>query len=459
MTMDILERFISITKVPRPSGHLDKIQDFLVGFAKERDIECTVDDHGNILMRRPGNTGYVALQGHQDMVASKVPGKTFDFTEQPIDVLIEGNRITADGTTLGADNGVGIAMMLNALESEDLKDVSLECLFTTDEEIGLLGAKGLKEDVLSSRYLINLDMENENKITIGCAGAANIVARFNNDGIVSDGPWWELKVTGLLSGHSSMAGFGRANAIRLASGFLSRLSNVKLSSIDGGTFNNVIPMECDVIFSTTDTFQYSKLEMYKEEIAERYHDTDPGITMELRPVDGSRHALGTVATNGIISSLNGCPNDLFEKGDAGTLASSNLGIVRTGECIEVTSMMRGATDELIDRYSNEIASTFRKNGADVTIDRMFPPWHEPEGSDLQRISTETYKEMFGRMPVIEITHGGLECGIIRNRCPSIQAIAVGPDMVGMHTPDETLDIDSLRRMERFVFELVKRLSG
>ncbi len=456
--MDILERFISITKVPRPSGHLDRIQDFLIDFAKGHDIGYDVDDHGNILMRRPGNTGYVALQGHQDMVASKLPNRTFDFTEQPIDVLIEGNRITADGTTLGADNGVGIAMMLNALESDDLKDVSLECLFTTDEEIGLLGAKGLKEDVLSSKYLINLDMENENKITIGCAGAANIVARFPNDGTVSDGPWWELKISGLLSGHSSMAGFGRANAIKLASGYLSGLSNVRLSSIDGGTFNNVIPMECRAVFSTTDTFQFSKFEMYKEEIAERYRDTDPGIIMELIPVEGSRHALSTVTTNGIISSLNGCPNDLFEKGDAGTMASSNLGIISTGDRIEVTSMMRGATDELIDRYSESIASAFRKNGADVTVDRMFPPWHEPEGSDLQRISTETYRDMFGRMPVIEITHGGLECGIIRNKCPDIQAIAVGPDMVGMHTPDETLDIDSLRRVERFVFELVKRLS-
>ena len=457
--MDILERFISITKVPRPSGHLGKIQDFLIDFAKERNIEYEVDDHGNILMRRPGDTGYVALQGHQDMVASKVPNKIFDFTEQPIDVSIGGNTVTANGTTLGADNGVGIAMMLNALDSDELRDVSLECLFTTDEEIGLLGAKGLKENILSSKYLINLDMENENKITIGCAGAANIVARFRYDTITSDGPWWRLKVSGLLSGHSSMAGFGRANAIKIASGYLSRLSNVRLSSIDGGTFNNVIPMECEVIFSTTDTFQYSELEMYREEIADRYHETDPRITIDLEPVDGSRPALSTVMTNNIISSLNECPYDLFEKGDIGTMASSNLGIIRTENGIGIMSMMRGATEELIDVYSNRIASAFEKYGAEVTIDRLFPPWHEPEDSELQRISTETYKDMYGRVPVIEITHGGLECGIIRNKCPDIQAIAVGPDMCGMHTPDECLDIDSLRRTERFVFELIRRLSG
>lgn len=459
MTMDVLERFISITKVPRPSGHLDRIRDFLTDFAKAHDIGCEVDDHGNVLMRRPGKTVYVALQGHQDMVASKLPDKEFDFVREPIDVIVDGDTVTADGTTLGADNGVGIAMMLDALESDELKDVSLECLFTTDEEIGLLGAKGLKEDVLSSRYLINLDMENENKITIGCAGAANIVARFRNDGIVSDGPWWELRVSGLLSGHSSMAGLGRANAIKLASGYLSRLSNVRLSSMDGGTFNNVIPMECRAVFSTTDTFQFSILEMYREEISGMYHNTDPGITIELRPLDGPRPALGTVMTNRIISSLNECPYDLFEKGDTGTMASSNLGIISTGKDVEITSMMRGATDELIGRYSDMIASAFRKNGADVTVDRLFPPWHEPEGSDLQRISAETYEEMFGRIPVIEITHGGLECGIIRNKCPGIQAIAVGPDMSGMHTPDERLDIDSLRRVEGFVFGLVKRLSG
>lgn len=457
--MDILERFMDITKVPRPSGHLGQIQNYLLDFAESHGIEHNIDDHGNILMIRHGDTGFVALQGHQDMVASKSPHKTFDFTRQPIDTRIDGGRVTAEGTTLGADNGVGIAIMLNALDSEELKDVSLECLFTSDEEIGLIGAKGLEDNILSSEYLINLDMEDERKITVGCAGASNIIARFPYENSTTNGQWWRLKVSGLLSGHSSMAGLGRANAIKLTSEYLKRLDNVRLSSIDGGTFNNVIPMECETTFSTTDTFQYSKLKLYEEETSARYRDTEPGISFTLEPIDEPGSALSTVMTNRIITSLNECPYDLFESGNIGTMASSNLGIIRTDGCVEITSMMRGATDDLIDRYSRKIAETFVRNGANVTVDKLFPPWHEPEGSELQKISVDVYKEMFDREPILEITHGGLECGIIRNKCPDIQAIAIGPNMGGVHTPDEYLEIESLRRTERYVFELVKRLSG
>ena len=237
------------------------------------------------------------------------------------------------------------------------------------------------------------------------------------------------------------------------------MDNVRLSSIDGGTFNNVIPMECETTFSTTDTFQYSKLKLYEEETSARYRDTEPGISFTLEPIDEPGSALSTVMTNRIITSLNECPYDLFESGSIGTMASSNLGIIRTDGCVEITSMMRGATDDLIDRYSRKIAETFVRNGANVTMDKLFPPWHEPEGSELQKISVDVYKEMFNREPILEITHGGLECGIIRNKCPDIQAIAIGPNMGGVHTPDEYLEIESLRRTERYVFELVKRLSG
>ena len=457
--MDILERFMDITKVPRPSGHLGQIQNYLLDFAESRGIEHNIDEHGNILMIRHGDTGFVALQGHQDMVASKSPHKTFDFTRQSIDARIDGGRVTAEGTTLGADNGVGIAIMLNALDSEELKDISLECLFTSDEEIGLIGAKGLEDNILSSEYLINLDMEDERKITVGCAGASNIIARFPCENATTNGQWWRLKVSGLLSGHSSMAGLGRANAIKLTSEYLKRLDNVRLSSIDGGAFNNVIPMECETTFSTTDTFQYSKLKLYEEETSARYRDTEPGISFTLEPIDEPGSALSTVMTNRIITSLNECPYDLFESGNIGTMASSNLGIIRTDGCVEITSMMRGATDDLIDRYSRKIAETFVRNGANVAVDKLFPPWHEPEDSELQKISVDVYKEMFDREPILEITHGGLECGIIRNKCPDIQAIAIGPNMGGVHTPDEYLEIESLRRTERYVFELVKRLSG
>ena len=455
--MDVSERFIELTKIPRPSGHIGKMQEFLKDFAEKHNIYCEQDEAGNILMVRPGKTESVALQGHQDMVASKIPGKVFDFTKDPIEIIIDGTHIRANGTTLGADNGVGIAMMLNALDSDELKDVSLECLFTANEEVGLLGANRLKNNILKSKYLINLDMENENKITVGCAGAANIFSVFKPEIIPASGKWSLLKVTGLMSGHSSMAGFGRANAIKLAAGFLGKLDNIKISSIAGGTFNNVIPMECTVVFSTSDISAEKKLASYVNEISQKYHETDPNISITVSSAETPKTSFDSVTSGKLVSSLIACPNDLLGKSEKGITASSNLGVIKSDDKVEILCMARAAKDDLLAHHAESIRDTFLNSGADSDIQYLFPSWHEEEGSELQKISTSVYRRMYSREPQIEITHGGLECGVISNKCPGIQAIAIGPDMRGVHTPDEYLDVESLRRCEKFVFELVKEL--
>ncbi|MBE6507230.1 MAG: aminoacyl-histidine dipeptidase [Methanocorpusculum parvum] len=446
-----LEYFEEIAKIPRPSGHEEKIREYLKEFAKANSFACIEDESGNIIIRR--GDPKVTLQGHMDMVPESV--SPFDFETCGIKTCVKDGWICADGTTLGADNGAGVALMLSALTAPKLSDIPLECLFTVDEEVGMTGVEALASDVLKGNTLINLDHEDGNSLLVGCAGGVNTEAVFPKIRTLPKGEWYTLKISGLASGHSGIdIGLGRVNAVKLAADFMTRVNAEQVSAFSSGTKCNVIPKEAEVTFSTDSDAVESVFAAYADEVRERYAAADPAVSMSLEKTDEPAAAYDGY----FVHALHECRNGVVEEDARGVLTSSNLAaVVDEADAFRIITLQRSAVNTSRDALSAEIAFVFREAGADVFTHSSFSGWLLAENSALVLRAAEVYEQMFGRKLEIETTHGGVECGMIQEKYPEMEIISLGPTIEGCHTVNERMSIQSLEETERFLSALILEL--
>lgn len=468
---EVFRYFKIICDIPHGSFNTEGISNFLVKFAAGHNYKCTKDDKGNVIIFAPATPGCekapaLILQGHMDMVCEKAPGCDADMTRDPLKTLVEGDWLTADGTTLGGDDGIAVAMMLAVLDSSEVAHPALECVFTTDEEVGLLGAEALDVSELKGRRMLNMDSESEGAFTVGCAGGADMILAVHGRRSEKSGRVLKIKVSGLLGGHSGeMIGAGRANADLLMARILYTLyrkTEFRLLSVQGGNKDNAIPREAEASLLFPSAVDRKKVKKQIKEIRKalknEYAVCDPGLTVKADWVKENtaelRPAFTKNDTRKFIRFLMAVPNGVIEytPGLAGMPQTSlNLGILTTAaDGISAEFLVRSSVNSqkqmMMDRLSC-IAAQFEGS---VRIVGQYPAWEYRTESDFRDLLQGVFKDTYGKDAAICVTHGGLECGLLAAKMPGLDAVSIGPEMSGIHTPDEKLNIPSVQRTWQFL---------
>ena len=441
--------FYSLTQIPRPSGKRKEIADFLVNYGKSLGLETLQDEIGNVLIRKPASPGMenhpgVILQGHMDMVPQKNSDKVFDFEKDPIEAYVEDNGewVTANGTTLGADNGIGVATAMAILADKSVVHPPLEALFTIDEETGMYGANDLKGGWLQGKYLLNLDSETEGELYVGCAGGIDTTATFDYQPVETEEGDIALKVElkGCKGGHSGCdIHLQRANAIKLLFRFLKdAVANfeARLACVEGGSLRNAIPREASAVITIPEE-SYQDL----QDLVDRYED------LWLKEFDGVETDLTFKATEVE------CPKmempDIVE-------TSNNVAMIKTEDNkVTVFCLTRSNVESRKEELASIIHSAFALAGADVKFSGAYPGWQPNFKSNLLRVMKETYEKEFGNSPRIVTIHAGLECGIIGANYPNMEMISFGPTIEHPHSPDERVNIATVQKFYQFVLAALK----
>lgn len=472
----VWKNFLAICATPHPSGHMQPITQFLVDFGTKLGLETVIDHVGNVIIRKPATKGMescvgVVLQSHMDMVPQKNASTTHNFALDPILPHIEGDWITAQDTTLGADNGIGMATALAILEATDIEHGPLEALFTVDEETGMDGAMGLEAHSIQGKLLLNLDSEDEGELFVGCAGGVNMNATFQykDDLEIPEGDVAiALSLTGLKGGHSGLdINLGRGNANKLLFRFLKHAVTdyeARLASVNGGTLRNAIPREAfavvtipgEVVEEFLDEVSY-----YEELFVEEYKGFEAAICFEAKVTEMPKSLLPEEIQDDLINAIVGCFNGyvrMFPDMPSVVETSSNLAIVKSYENMaEVRFLIRSLNEEQKFFLSSSIQSVFTLAGARVEFDGNYPGWDPNMQSPLLKLMKEVYHKEFGVEPKVEIIHAGLECGIIGANIPGLDMISYGPTMRFPHSPDEKVNIASVDKFWRFTLEVLKSI--
>lgn len=470
----VFHYFQEISAIPRGSGHTDKIRKYLMKFAKDHGLPAEEDYAGNVVIRKEGTAGYeqspvVILQGHSDMVCEKKAGSSHNFLSDGLELCVQEDYLFAKDTTLGGDDGIAVAYILAILENGEIPHPPLEAVITADEEIGLLGAAALDYSSLHGRRLINLDSEEEGHLLCGCAGGmtakCGIPVRF---GAVS-GMWYEVKISGLLGGHSgSEIHKNRANSNVLAGRILYRLGQkleYVLSELSGGSKDNAIPRETTMMIavdSEESVLLSETLAKAQEELRREYRGCDGGITVTAkRKGAGVEPALHPTSLQKVIFFLMNIPNGVEKmSGEIPGLVetSSNLGILRLGggeltAAVSVRSSVESAKTALGDRicYLTEFL------GGEFQTEGIYPAWEFREQSALRDKMAAVYREMYGSDPKVEVIHAGLECGLFYDGIPDLDCVSIGPDILDIHTTEERLSISSTESVYRYLLRILKEL--
>ncbi|AEC03049.1 aminoacyl-histidine dipeptidase [Parasphaerochaeta coccoides] len=473
------EYFYHLEQIPRESGNEEGVRRWLVEFAKKQRLEHFVDGTGNVIIRKPATPGYegrssVALQGHMDMVCVKKPGSTHNFLTDPVFLVRDGDWIRAKDTSLGADNGIAVAMIMDVFTDSEAVHGPLEAIFTVSEETGLDGAFGLDESLIRSRKLINLDSEEEGVFYIGCAGGNEI--RGVNDApatteIPSSYTSWKLEIDGLKGGHSGAEiNLQRGNAIKLAARILSAVlkSNIPLliSSYEGGYKRNVIPSTATVVFSIPkERSDELKVMVSRTEsilMAENAVE-EPELEVRLsatEPLQGT--ALSAKISASLVKALHVAPHgvDTFSKTIPGIVeTSSNLAIITASPCgIEVVSSHRSSVESARDDVAERMMTSLGEiAGLETHVEGAYPSWTPNPSSPLAEFCRKAYAHYAGAEPVVTAIHAGLECGIINSKIPGMDSVSFGPDMEGVHSTAERLSISSVSRTAEFLRYLLKTI--
>lgn len=459
---EVFRYFKEISDVPRSSSHNEKISAYLVNFAKEHELEYYQDESGNVIIWKEGTPGYensdmVMIQGHMDIVAEKTEDSTHDFQNDPLELIVDGDTLTANKTTLGADDGAAIAMGLALLDSTDIPHPPLEFIATVDEEIGMLGAYALDGSKIRSRKVINIDSEEEGIITVGCAGAVDIFTSFPADKKLVNGVKYKYVVDGLLAGHSGLdIHQERANAGQIvARMFLDAREKAELNivSINGGRATNVIlgKVEGEVIVAASDVKAFEEIiATSTEEIKAEYRTSDPGITVSIEAVgEASEEAVDTVCQDNFFKFLVACPTGAEHysvelKGLVET--SHSIGVVKLEDGRLITkSMSRSSVNSRNRLLARKIGIIAEALGAEVEHGSSYGAWEFNNKSDLLDVCINAYKEQYGEEPVVSAMHAGIECGIWAEKVGKVDAVSIGPDMTGVHSVNEELSIPSTER--------------
>ncbi len=467
--------FNEICRIPHPSKKEQKLIEYLADFGNTHHLETIVDATGNVLIRKKATLGMekkpsVVLQSHIDMVTEKNNDSIFDFDKDPIIPYVDGDWVKAQGTTLGADNGIGVAAQLALLASEDIPHGDIECLFTVEEETGLTGAKNFQAGILQSKILINLDSEEDGYFCIGCAGGIDTVATFHYE--TQQAPpnlfFFNVKVSGLQGGHSGIEiNQGRGNAVKILARYLWTMNKqfpVYLQSIEGGNLHNAIPREASAIAAVP----YEKKEEVRILLNLFIHDVEDELPSEKKfhiDLDSENRVekvIDKTYSDRLLNALYACPHGVIKNSFEITElpeVSTNLASVKMkeGNTIVVATSQRSSVESEKHDIKNQIEALFLLAGAEVTHGDGYPGWKPNIHSNITKIVIDSYLRLFHKQPVIEAIHAGLECGLFLEKYPNLDMISIGPTISGNHSPDEKVHIHSVEKFWKHLRDVLKNV--
>ncbi len=470
----VWKHFAALCRIPRQSKHEEAIRDFLKQWADRQGLENLVDKGGNLIIKKPASPGCdhapgVILQAHLDMVCQKNEGVEHDFSRDPIDAVVRGNLVIAENTTLGADDGIGVALILAALEDRTLVHGPLEALLTVDEEEGMGGANKLEKNVLNGKILLNLDSETWGDFCLGCAGGADVIVQRTGHEEPFPTAWKALRIdiTGLRGGHSGInIHEGRGNAIKILVRILCSLDRqipLSLSSLTGGTARNAIPREASAVIAIQEQNMISLsdlLQQWQNRMQKELAGVDEGIRIRWSTTDADK-IMSPSDQRIWLLSLNAAPYGVWRM-TAGTPSpetSSNLGTIDlqpgTGTC---TFMVRSTIDSACHALTEEITSLFMLSGIQPKRENAYPGWAPEMNSPLLALCRQTYRAEFGSEPATHIIHAGLECGILKSKYPELDMISFGPTIHSPHAPGESVEIDTVGKSWQLLQALLKAIA-
>ena len=471
----VFHYFEEVCQVPRPSKKEDKIRAYLLDFAEKHGLSAKSDEAGNVLITKPATVGKehlktVILQSHMDMVCEKNKDTQHNFETDPIETYIDGEWLRAKGTTLGADNGIGVATELAILASDEIEHGPIQCLFTVDEETGLTGAFALKEGFMEGDILINLDSEDEGELFIGCAGGAGTTAMFPCTMTAAPEGYFFFRVAvkGLTGGHSGDdINKNRANANKLLNRYLVQLMqkyDLRLCEIDGGNLHNAIPREahavCAVPMKDKESVRVD-LNVYLSEIENEYAVTEPNLELELESESPRAEVMDGEQMKRFLLSIYAVHNGVYAMSQdiAGLVeTSSNLASVKQGEgCIKVVTSQRSSILSSRVDMSQMVSVAFVLGGASVETGDGYPGWKPNPSSEILHIAVESYKRLFGVEPKVKAIHAGLECGLFLEKYPSLDMVSFGPTLRGVHSPDERMLIPTVDKFWRHLLDVLAHI--
>ncbi len=472
----VWRHFADLNAIPRASKKEARVIEFMRTFGEKLGLPTRVDDAGNVVIKKPATPGMedrqtVILQSHLDMVHQKNADTDFDFDTEGIRSYVDGDWVKAEGTTLGADNGIGVAAIMALLESTDISHPPLEALFTIDEETGMTGAKGLAEDLLSGSILLNLDSEEDDELTIGCAGGIDTSTSFTYDETAAPGGADGLRITvkGLRGGHSGMdIHKGRGNANKLLTRLLFRQEGhgLRLAAFDGGGLRNAIPREAFALVAVP----VDQKEALMTELAERtnalkreYQSVEPNLTIAVAAAEAPAKVMAEDHQKRVLNALYAMPNGVFRMSpDIPDLVetSSNLArvIIRDGQ-FQTHSLQRSSVESGKVDILNAIEAVFHNLGAEVAHAGDYPGWAPDPQSPILEVMEKNYTELFGEAPHVAACHAGLECGIIGRHYPGLDMISFGPTIRHAHSPDEMVNIQSVEKFWKYLLATLEQIPG
>lgn len=472
---EIWKNFADLNAVPRPSKKEELVIAFMKNFGKNLGLDTQVDEVGNVIIRKAATAGMenrktVVMQSHLDMVHQKNADTDFDFDSQGIEMFVEGDWVKAKGTTLGADNGLGVATIMAILESKTIEHPAIEALFTIDEETGMTGAKGLKGGFLKGEILLNLDTEEDDEIGVGCAGGVDVTAsrEYDEEKTAEEAVAYRIEVKGLQGGHSGMdihKGFGNANKIMnrlLYNGFME--CGLRISELDGGSLRNAIPREsfATVVLDQekSDEFEAS-FQKLSNEIRTELKTMEPELELSVSKTNTPEKVMAVSTQEALIKALYAACNGVYRmSADIPELVetSNNLArvIVKDG-LIKIGCLTRSSVESSKMDLAHMLKATFELAGCKVEFSGFYPGWTPNMDSDILKVMRSLYVELHDEEPHVAACHAGLECGILGTNYPDMDMISFGPNILGAHSPDERAQISSVHKYWKFVLEILKRI--
>ena len=457
----IWRNFDLLTQVPRPSGHLEKIQQFLLDFAKNAGVEAFIDPAGNIVMKKPASPGMenrkgIILQAHMDMVPQKTPTSTHDFINDPIETRIEGDWVYANNTTLGADDGMGVAAIMAIMEDKNMKHGPLNALITADEETSMIGANALPEGELEGEILLNLDTEQEGEMIIGSAGGLDITAEIEYKEVETDSEDKAVKITvdGLRGGHSGIEiGLGHANANKLMARIAVDIianTEARLATWAGGNMRNAIPRTCEAVF-TLPAENVAELKAivaeYAETFVNEYKGIESNIVVTTEDVETPATQIPKEIQDNVVNAINACHNGVLRYIPSIpeiVETSSNLAIINIGNGkAAIKILARSASESQKDCLANMLESCFCMAGMKVTFSGEYQGWDPNPDSEMIKVMADIYKREFGNEATVSVVHAGLECSVILSKYPGLDIVSFGPTLQHPHTPQERCEISTM----------------
>ena len=467
----VYQFFEEMCGIPHGSHHTKAISDYLAAFARARGLTYRQDEANNVIIKKGATAGYasaptVMLQGHMDMVCEKEPDCPLDMETQGLDLFIDGDTVGARGTTLGGDDGIAVAMALAVLDADDIPHGPLECVFTTDEEVGMTGARALDASDLQAKYLLNIDSEADKVFTVSCAGSVRVLSTFTGRREPFMGQVVRLKIGGLVGGHSGEEIHKcRANANILmgrALFALSKLTELRLVTVSGGSKENAIPREAEALLIVRDAEAVKGFaETFTATLRAEFFTADGGITVTAEEAETELTPFDEDMTRRVSCFLFCVPNGVqMMSADVPGLVqtSTNIGVVTTeGDCVKGLSFVRSSVNAQRDETADRIESLTLSLGGTVLKPVTNAAWEYRPVSRLRDIMVEAFRVVYGEEPVIAALHAGLECGVLAGKLPGLDCISIGPDLTDIHTPRERMHIASVERIWKLVLETLKRL--